>query len=170
LIDRVAAALRGAADDLLLVANDAGADTWLPGVRRVTDVRPGLGPLGGIHAALASTKGAVLVVAWDMPFVSPALLSALRRIALARHCAVVPESAPGRLEPTCALYAQSCRAELERWLDAGSRNAAALLGDCPCVRVLSVEEASVFGDPDRMFFSVNTVAALERAETLAVHS
>ena len=52
IIDRVAGALRESADDLLLVANDAAAASWLPGVRVECDLRPGLGSLGGLHSAL----------------------------------------------------------------------------------------------------------------------
>jgi molybdopterin-guanine dinucleotide biosynthesis protein A len=152
------------------VANDPAAEPWLPGVRRVADVRRGLGPLGGIHAALAHTDGDALVVAWDMPFVSPALLGALRRLGRGGHTAVVPESAPGRLEPACALYTQRCRAELEAWLDRGRGGASEFLASCPGVRTVRTAELTAFGDPERMFFSVNTAAALERAEMLAVHT
>ncbi len=167
MVDRVAAALRETTDDLLLVANDPGADAWLPGVRRIADLRPGLGPLGGIHAALTHGGGAVLVVAWDMPFVAPALLAELRRLGRVGHTAVVPESADGRLEPACALYAAVCRAEIERWLDSGRSGATAFLEQCPGAHRIPVAEVASFGDPSRLFFSINTPAALEQAEALA---
>ena len=47
IIDRVAAALREATDELLLVANDPGAAAWLPGVRTVADVRHAFAKHGG---------------------------------------------------------------------------------------------------------------------------
>jgi molybdopterin-guanine dinucleotide biosynthesis protein A len=166
-IDRVVATLRGTTDDLLLVANDPAADTWLPGIRRIADVRPGLGPLSGIHAALTYSAEAVLVVAWDMPFVTPALLAELRRRGRGSHNAVVPESADGQLEPACALYAATCRAEIERWLDSGRSGAVAFLEQCPGVRRIPAAEVASFGDPSLLFFSINTPAALEQAETLA---
>jgi molybdenum cofactor guanylyltransferase len=166
-IDRVAAALGEVTDDLLLVANDTGADAWLPGVRRIPDVLRDRGPLGGIHAALAQGANAILVVAWDMPFVAPPLLADLRRRARAGHAAVVPESADARLEPTCALYTPQCRRELEAWLDSGRSGATAFLTQCPGVHRIPVAEVTRFGDPARLFFSVNTPAGLERAEALA---
>ena len=165
-VDRVAAALRETTDELLLVANDPTADVWLPGVRRVADVRRGVGPLGGIHAALAHSAGAALVVAWDMPFVAAALLSELRRLGGAGYAAVVPESAPGQLEPTCALYAPGCRPALEDWLDSGRSGAAEFLTRSASVHRIPVAEVARFGDPARLFFSVNTPAAPERAEAL----
>ena len=170
MIDRVAAALRQTTDDLLLVANDPAADAWLPGVPRISDVLRDRGPLGGIHAALAHSGSAILVVAWDMPFVAPPLLAELRRRGRAGHAIVVPESAEGRLEPACALYAPTCRAELEGWLGSGRTGATAFLWRCAGVHRVSAAEVAPFGDPVRLFFSVNTPAALEQAESLATLS
>jgi molybdopterin-guanine dinucleotide biosynthesis protein A len=149
------------------VANDPAADGWLPGLPRVADSRPGLGPLAGVEAALAHSGADVLVVAWDMPFVSPALLRALRALGAQGHDAVVPESDTGRLEPTCALYTQRCRPALQRWLDLGRRGAGDFLASCPRVRTLPVSEVARFGDPERLFFSVNTTDALARADMIA---
>ena len=168
LIDRVAGVLRATTDDLLLVANDPSAEGWLPGVPCVADMRRGLGPLGGIHSALARSRGAVLVVAWDMPFVSHALLAEIRDLADGGRCsAVVPESAAGRLEPTCALYTQECRPVLEAWLDGGGSGAAAFLASCPGVLRLPASRVARFGDVSRLFLSVNTRAALREADALA---
>jgi molybdopterin-guanine dinucleotide biosynthesis protein A len=166
----VAAALRDETDELLIVANDASADSWLAGVRRIADVQPGRGPLAGIHAALLHAETAVLVVAWDMPFVAAPLLAELRRRGRSGHRAVVPESTPGRLEPTCALYAPACGSEIERWLSSGRSGAAAFLEQCEGVDRLSVAEVARFGDPSRLFFSINTPAALQQAEALAALS
>jgi molybdopterin-guanine dinucleotide biosynthesis protein A len=163
----VATALRAATDDLLLVANDPAADEWVPGVPRIPDVRRGVGPLAGIHAALASGAEAILVVAWDMPFVEPALLTHLRRQGGADVSAVVPESAPGQLEPTCALYMRECAKPLEEWLDSGRSGAAAFLSAHTGVRRLPAADVSRFGDPARLFLSVDTPAALRQADALA---
>jgi len=157
IIDRVAAALRGAADELLLVANDAGADAWLPGVRTASDVRRGDGALGGLHAALSHAQGqAVLVVAWDMPFVSEGLLRALRAEGERGFEAVLPESATsGRgVEPLCAWYGPRCLPAIERCLDAGDRRVVAFHKDVR-LRQLPAAEVSQYGDPARMFFNVN---------------
>lgn len=167
MLDRVASALRAETDSLLLVANDGAADSWLPGVPRISDLEPGRGPLAGIHAALLHAGTTVLVIAWDMPFVSRALLAALRRRATLADVAVVPESAPGRLEPTCALYTPGCASPIERWLGSGRSGAAAFLDQCDGVRRVVAAEVERFGDPTRLFFSINTPAALQQAEALA---
>jgi molybdopterin-guanine dinucleotide biosynthesis protein A len=174
IIDRVAAALREVSDDLLLVANDPAAATWLPGVRTVADVRPGLGALGGLHAALAHAGTDVLLVAWDMPFVSAALLGELRRIGEggtddSHHAltfvdapdVVIPESDGSRrgVEPLCAWYAQRCLAAVADTLDAGDLR---VVGFHERVRVqrLPVQRVRDFGDPARLFSNVNTRAEL----------
>jgi molybdopterin-guanine dinucleotide biosynthesis protein A len=158
IIDRVATALRATSDELLLVANDPNASTWLPGVRTVADVRRGEGALGGLHAALAYANGsAVLVVAWDMPYASEGLLRALRATGERGFEACVPESeTSGRgVEPLCAWYAPSCLAAIERKLDAGDRRVVSFFEEVRVAR-LGAEEVSQWGDPARIFFNVNT--------------
>jgi molybdopterin-guanine dinucleotide biosynthesis protein A len=170
-IDRVARALRHAlphaAGELLLVANDPAAAQWLPGVPVVPDVRPGFGSLGGLLTALASVAGAVLVVAWDMPFVPGELLQALRiEGESGPFDAVVPSSGSRRgVEPLCAYYTQACAAPIARRLDAGDRRMIGFLED---VRVhhLPPEVVRGFGDPDRMFLNINAPADLAAAEDL----
>lgn len=156
IIDRVADALRAATDDLLLIANDPRAGDWLPGVRVAGDLRPGEGSLGGLHAALAHAGGAVLVVAWDMPFVSGALLRRLRALGESGFDAAVPESDSRRgVEPMCAWYAPPSLAAIERALDRGDRRVVSFFDDIRVAR-LPAEEVARFGDPARLFLNVNT--------------
>lgn len=171
LIDRVAHALAGAADDLLLIANAPDAGGWLPGVRCAADVRAGAGSLGGLHAALTHATrspagGGVLVVAWDMPFVPAALLRALRTLGESGFDAAVPASDSRRgVEPMCAWYAPPCLPAIERALDRDDRRVIAFFDE---VRVARLEEDAVraYGDPARLFLNVNTPDELERARML----
>lgn len=163
-IDRVAAALRATTDTLLLIANDPRAGDWLPGVRVAGDVRPGIGSLGGIHAALVHAGTAVIVVAWDMPFVSEGLLAALRSRGEDADV-VAPESSGSRrgLEPLCAFYSPACIAPIERALDADDRR---VIGFFDQVRVarIPLEVVRRYGDPERLFMNVNTPDELALAE------
>lgn len=165
-IDRVADALRASTDELLLIANDPDAHDWMPGTGVASDVRLDCGSLGGIHAAIVRANTPVLVVAWDMPFVPPVLLSALRR-AGANADAAVPESGSKRgMEPLCAFYTPACVPAIERRLDAGDRRVISFFDD---VRVERLPEGEVrrFGDPAVMFMNVNTPDDLELAERYA---
>jgi molybdopterin-guanine dinucleotide biosynthesis protein A len=166
IIDRVVSALRDSTDELLLVANDPAAQGWLPDVRLASDLLRDLGSIGGIHAALAHAGTAVIVVAWDMPFVPSGLLARLR--ALGEHAdAAVPESGSRRgLEPLCAYYAPPCLAAIEGAL---ARNDRRVIGFYDQVRVarLPAEEVATFGDPSLLFLNVNTPDELRLAESHA---
>jgi molybdenum cofactor guanylyltransferase len=173
-IDRAAAALRESCDDLIIVANDPSATQWIPGVRVVSDVRPGFGALGGVHAALACitssagatpTTAAALVLAWDSPFVPGGLLRALRDAGEAAGAdAAVPRSnSPWGFEPLCAWYRGSCAATVERHLDSGDLHAGSWLRDVNAIQV----DSSPWGDPDEIFFNVNSAEDLAMANSLA---
>lgn len=166
IIDRVAESLTEVTDTLLLVANDPAAAAWLPNARLGTDLVTGAGGLGGIHAALHHAQSAVLVVAWDMPFVPAALLARLRALGDGADVAV-PESGSRRgVEPLCAFYAPSCLPAIERSLREGDRR---VVGFHEHVRVarLPAGDVSAFGDPDLLFLNVNTPDDLARAEAHA---
>jgi molybdopterin-guanine dinucleotide biosynthesis protein A len=166
IIDRVANALGETSDALLLVANDPHAASWLPGVRVEPDVRPGLGSLGGIHAALVRAGGPVLVVAWDMPFVSASLLGELREIARGADAAV-PESGSRRgVEPMCAYYDVACLAAIERRLAADDRRVVSFFDDVRVAR-LPAERVALHGDPSVLFMNVNSPEELLLAEAHA---
>lgn len=169
ILDRVAAALAAASDTLLLVAHAPDAAGWLPGVRVVADVHPGLGSLGGLHAALAHAAAPVLVVAWDMPFVTPALLRALRALGEAGARAVLPTHPDGHPEPLCAYYDASCGDVALRLLRDGERRARAL-GEAVHAAALDGPRLAAHGDPRTMLLSVNTPADLARADAHAATS
>jgi molybdopterin-guanine dinucleotide biosynthesis protein A len=149
----------------LLVANAHDAPGWRPDLVAVSDTRPGCGSLGGIHAAVTSGPGPVVCVAWDMPFVTAALLRAL--IAGAREWdAFLPESDGRRgVEPLCAVYGPACGAAIERRLAVGDLRAIGFHGDVRVGR-LSLERVREFGDPELLFFNVNRPEDRVRAEEL----
>jgi molybdopterin-guanine dinucleotide biosynthesis protein A len=162
IIDRVADALRAVSDDLLLIANDAAAAQWLPGVRTASDVRPGLGSLGGIYSALVRAGTPVLVLAWDMPFVPVGLLSALRHFGEEGRPFAVPTSGSRRgVEPLCAYYGLECARAIERRLDAGDLRVVSFFDE---VAEGARVDARAFGDPALMFMNVNTPDDLLLAE------
>src|SRR5882762_3333913 len=170
ILDRVVArvqAVTGAAP--LLVANASGASAWRPDLKTIADARPGFGSLGGIYTAVTAEPGPVLCVAWDMPFVPEALLRALVEGAGAgagTYDVFLPESSgPRGLEPLCAVYGPACGPAIARRLDSGDLKAISFHADVR-VGILSLAEVRAFGDPDELFFNVNTPDDLARAEEL----
>jgi molybdopterin-guanine dinucleotide biosynthesis protein A len=76
--------------------------------------------------------------------------------------AAVPVSnSPLGFEPLCAWYRASCRAAVERHLESGDLRAGGWQGEVTTVRV----DASPWGDPDEIFFNVNSAADLAMADT-----
>lgn len=164
LIERVAAALAGAVDDLLIVTNTPERYAFL-GLPMVGDVFPDHGSLGGIYSGLLAAPGEVaFTVACDMPFVSPALV----RLVLARagEADVVVPRVGGQLETLHAAYRKTCLGPMEACLRQGRLR---VVGFFDRVRVVEIAETELarHADPAAAFMNVNTPAELERARTLA---
>lgn len=166
IVDRVAAAVELAIGQApLLVANDPQAQTWLPGVTVISDVVPDCGSLGGIYTALVAGDGPVLVVAWDMPFVTAEFLAALIGGAEGWD-AVVPQSeGPRGVEPLCAVYGPACREPIRRMLEEEDYRAIGF-HDQVRVKTLPRDVVEQFGPPETLFFNVNAPEDLVQAEDL----
>ena len=149
----------------LLVTNSPGAADWHPGLRVVPDVRPGFGALGGIYTAIVAAPAPVVLVAWDMPFVSPELVRALAA-GLDSHDAYLPEN-DGRhgMEPLCAAYGPACRAAIETCMAQGDLRAIAFHRDIKA-GILPLDRVRELDDPARLFFNLNTPDDLPEANAL----
>lgn len=89
-------------EDVLLVGGDPPAGA---AGRRVADVEGPRCALRGIVAALDAARAErVLIVATDLPLLTPALLLAL--VAWPAADVVLPRNAAGHLEPLCALWSR----------------------------------------------------------------
>jgi molybdopterin-guanine dinucleotide biosynthesis protein A len=150
----------------MVITNAPGAASWLPGVPVFADVRPERGSLVGIHSALAHARGDVLVVAWDMPFVSAALLELLCEHRRNAAYAVIPEG-PAGPDPFCAIYTRECLPIIEAALDAGDLRLSHLIERLPGVVRIPSRDIERIGDPARLLFNVNTAEDLAAAEELA---
>lgn len=120
------------------------------------DVFPGCGPLAGIHAALrASHADLNLVLAVDLPFISPALLHFL--IAQAREngaVVTVPRAAKG-WQPLCAVYRRAFAEAAERALRE-RRYKIDVLFDPALTHVVAEDELRNAGFSPQAFRNLNT--------------
>jgi molybdenum cofactor guanylyltransferase len=166
ILDRLVAAFEEAfSTPPLLIANAPDAATWHPGLRVVTDVKPGMGSLGGIYTAILAAPAPVVVAAWDMPFISSHLLLALAD-GLRDADACLPESGgPRGVEPLCAAYGPACGPAIATSLEAGDLRAVGF-HDRIKVGILSTTRVRAFGDPASLFFNVNTADDLAEADRL----
>jgi molybdopterin-guanine dinucleotide biosynthesis protein A len=163
IIDRQLALLREVADPVFIVSRDAGRFADLD-IAVVPDLVPGLGPLGGIETALASSPHSrTLIVACDLPFLSRALLR--RLVQPSDADLVIPRSTRGH-EPLCATWGAACLGPVRRRIEAGHRKAALLVQDVR-VEELTPEFLASCDPHGRLFVNVNTPHEHERAEALS---
>ena len=151
--------------DPILIANDPDAANWHPGLRVFSDVRQGAGALGGLHTAVVEGPAPVVCVAWDMPFVQAGLIAHLAA-QVDLWDAVLPASEGRRgVEPLCAAYGPACRIPMEDAIDRDDLRAIAF-HDAVKTCILPLEDVAGFGDPEAMFFNVNSKEDLKRADEL----
>jgi len=142
--------------------SESFADLNLP---TYPDRIPGAGALGGIYTALTvDGPDAVLVVACDMPFVSPAVARLVT--SRAPEADVVAPRVGEQWETLHACYGKACLGPMERRLRAGRLKITGFFDE---VRVLAIPEAEIarLADPARVFMNVNTPEELARARALA---
>jgi molybdopterin-guanine dinucleotide biosynthesis protein A len=158
---RVARCLALLCEDVVLVGGDPPADA--PG-RRAPDGDGPRSALRGVVAALEATRAErVLVVATDLPFVTPDLLLAL--IAWPEADAVVPRTADG-VHPLCGLYRREAALAAARKNLAAERLALSALLGALATSYLEGDDLRAV-DPDGIaLLNVNTPEDLARATAI----
>jgi molybdopterin-guanine dinucleotide biosynthesis protein A len=132
IVDRVREALSPLVEEIVVVGDAALLGDV--GARVVGDLRPGLGPLAGLEAALASTAGdPLLLVGGDMPFVTTSLLS--RLLSESPSAEAVCFHGPRGDEPLCARYARRLLPAVRARLDAGRLALHHLLDEAAAIRI-----------------------------------
>jgi molybdopterin-guanine dinucleotide biosynthesis protein A len=167
LVARIVARFRPIADEILVTTNRPEAYQFL-GLPLYTDLLPGRGALGGVYTALELAKNpCVAIIACDMPFASPALVSAEQGILLAnQNDLVIPHSGEG-LEPFHAVYRrESCLPAIQAALQAGKWRVDAWFSQVK-VQILQREDILPYDPLGLCFQNVNTPEELQAAEALA---
>lgn len=116
-IERLIDTLRDIVDEIILVARDpeqCRRFDHLKGVRCITDIRQGIGPIGGLHAgALAAQGDFIFVSACDMPCIEAEVVSHLFSV-IGDHDAAIPSWDAELLEPLMAVYRRNVLTEYLR--------------------------------------------------------
>ncbi len=134
------------------------------GVKKVIDIYPNKGPLGGIYSGLmAAPCFYSLVVGCDMPLLNVALLRHIME--LSPGFDVVIPRVNDNVEPLHAVYSKNCLATIEAAL---KRNRLQIQGFFHQVKVKYIEDAELKKfDPEHLsFFNINSESDLERAQAL----
>ncbi|MCI0661101.1 MAG: molybdenum cofactor guanylyltransferase [Acidobacteria bacterium] len=172
MIERVLIAMQPVIEQISIVINsknqnykkyEALAGRW--GVEIIADLHEHRGPLGGIDTALANClkHESALILACDLPFITPGFLSFLCKKHLPdnRQEVTVPLDQENRLQPLTAVYHRSCRASIKQMLDDDNLKVDQLYSR---VRVQQVNFAEFAHLPQayRFFNNVNTLEEYER--------
>jgi molybdopterin-guanine dinucleotide biosynthesis protein A len=109
-IERLIESLTQVVDEIILVARDpeqCRRFNRIKGVRCITDIRTGTGPIGGLHAGTLAARGDILFVsACDMPCVDPRVIAHLFS-RINGYDAAIPRWNAEMLEPLHAVYKRS---------------------------------------------------------------
>jgi len=136
---------------------------FAPFAPTIEDIFPGCGPLGGIHAALRSSRTDLnVILAVDVPFVSLALLDYLISRATSSNANVTLARAAGGFQPLCAIYRRSFADAAENALLAGHCKIDALFAPTT-TQVIEEAELEASGFSPRIFRNLNTPEELAQA-------
>jgi molybdopterin-guanine dinucleotide biosynthesis protein A len=161
-IERLTDSLKEVTDEIILVAKNkeqCRRFDAIKGVRCITDIRPGLGPIGGLHAGVCEAKGELIFVsACDMPCIENAVVSYLFEV-IGNADSAIPNWNKEMLEPLHAVYRRSALIEY-------LRNHASL-SLRPMIRSINtryvpVEELRRFDPKLRTFTNINKIEELDR--------
>lgn len=146
----------------LLVSNDHAAHTRF-GLPMVPDSLPDGGSLGGIYTALMHSQcDHTLVVACDMPFLSPTLLRYMLTLREGGHDVIAPRVA-GYPQGLHAVYSQACVAPIRARIEAGRLKVIGFY-DQVRVRYLDEDEWRPLDPTGRALDNINTPEELAAAE------
>ena len=165
IIEREVAELRAAGvEDIVVVANEAVLYERCGGAV-IQDVRPGMGPLSGIEAALARSQGrcdSVLFLPCDLPAITAKEIAALASaFADGAELVAVVVTGDSFWQPLCAVVHNDAVPAVSRALDEGRRTVREVWQDLGAAEVQ-------FGD-SAPFFNVNSPEELARWRAQVEH-
>jgi molybdopterin-guanine dinucleotide biosynthesis protein A len=172
MIERVIAAARPAAGRLGIIVNAANPQVERYerlaescDARLIFDLHEHLGPLGGIHTALAHSGAgeSALILACDLPFITTEFLSFLCNVHKGENpqsairnpqSITVPLDQSNRLQPLAAIYDRPLEAVVSRML-AANEFKVDLLHSRVSTRRVGFAEFAHLRDAERFFINVN---------------
>ncbi|HEX7071775.1 MAG TPA: molybdenum cofactor guanylyltransferase [Rhodothermales bacterium] len=111
---------------------------------QVVDLYADAGPLAGLHAGLLATDApAVLVLAVDLPSITPEVMRRIRDAEAGPDVPVVARGTDGRLQPLCGRYPRTVLPVIAARLEAGRRSVHGLLEVAPGPVVVEVEASAL---------------------------
>jgi molybdopterin-guanine dinucleotide biosynthesis protein A len=168
LLERAISRVDSMVSEIIIVTADERSFPQLEShrkIRKVSDIYPGKGSLGGIYTGLITSNSFYnLVVAADMPFLNPPLLRHIFQVSDGFDL-VLPRINTF-FEPLHAVYSSNCIEPAELIIKQG-RKVIIELFDYVKVRCVEAEEIDRFDPQHLSFFNINTKDDLELARKIA---
>ena len=144
--------------DIIIVSNDVSKYSGLGVKAAVEDVIPYKGPLGGIYTGLSySDTYSNFIIACDMPFIEPMIISLLLQHK-DEYDVIVPEY-NGFIEPLYAVYSKKC---LDVILEHINKNDLKVINIFPELNVKKIN-CNKYSIAPNAFFNINTPGDLQQA-------
>ncbi len=160
-IERLIGSLSGVVEEIIIVARSpeqCARFQTISNVICISDIRQGMGPIGGLHAGSLAAKGDLIFVsACDMPCIDPEVVSYLFE-AIGTYDVAIPQWNEQMLEPLHAVYR---RTALLSYLGSHTSLSLRTMIQTLNARYVPVDDLKAL-DPDlRTFTNINKLEELE---------
>jgi len=158
IVERLIKELAQAGVDNIVIAADDSRPYQNCGVKVISDIRVGIGPIGGIESGLVHFAGqsdAVMFVPCDMPNITAKEISALKKAFIETGAPVVfAETAGFFWHPLCAVVHNGLKEEISSAIDRGQRKIRDVWQQVKAVRVQFADESA--------FLNINSLADVNK--------
>jgi molybdopterin-guanine dinucleotide biosynthesis protein A len=143
----------------LTIVSSRGEKLGFTGREVIPDRIEGIGPLGGIHAAMTHCRSErFFAVACDLPGLNRDLVRYMLELQ-GEHDVILP-LVNNQWEPLHAVYGRQCLHAVEHCISLGKRRVFDFFDSCR-LREVGEDEIRPFGDPKRIFRNINFREDLE---------
>jgi molybdopterin-guanine dinucleotide biosynthesis protein A len=164
-IERLVDSLEEVVDEIILVAKNPEQCRRfhrIRGIQCITDIRGGIGPIGGLHAGSLAARGEfIFVSACDMPCINPVVIAHLFDC-IDNYDAVIPRWNPEMLEPLHAVYR---RTALLAYLESHDSLSLRAMVRSLSARYIPVDTLKSIDPSLKTFTNINKLEDLERINT-----
>ena len=160
IISRIIGNINDLFEEIIIVTNNPSEFPEFAKYKIVEDQYLKAGPLGGIHAALKSSKqDAIFVFAGDMPFLKKEIIAEqIRQFRLKEYDILIPKI--GRfIEPLHSIYRVSVLSDLERFMTRGKNRSVRDFISEMNVNYMQIKESE---ENKRAFTNINSPSDIAR--------
>ena len=155
-------------NELIIVVNNKQRQeelSFLKNANFATDEYNNSGSLGGIYTGLLKANNEkTLVVACDMPFISPSIISLMISKIKSSADIIIPET-EGFKHSTHAIYSKSCIEIIKKNLDDNNLKISNIFNMCK-TKIISENEIYTTEPYTKSFFNINNEMDLTKAKNL----